>query len=160
MKVYSRIFWHIQTYLNISKAQASSEASVTLAYLEPWYMQNKKHILSRDILRTMAYSELWYIQNPGIFKTLSNIYYGAFSQKQSTTIIIFITSAFQVFYFMKKYYFFNTGLICIPEVFIRCKVWGLREPGGGGREFLIDLFLELITVLVYGSKKAATRCAL
>ena len=44
---------------------------------------------------------------------------------------------------MKKYYFFNTGLICIPEVFIRCKVWGLREPGGGGREFLIDLFLEL-----------------
>ena len=81
MKVYSRIFWHIQTYLNISKAQASSEASVTLAYLEPWYMQNKKHILSRDILRTMAYSELWYIQNPGIFKTLSNIYYGVFSQK-------------------------------------------------------------------------------
>ena len=131
MKVYSHIYWHIQTYLNISKAQASSEPSVTVAYLEPWYIQNRKHILSRDILRTMAYSELWYIQNLDILRTLSNIYYGAFSQKQSTTIIIFITSAFQVFYFMKKYYFFNTGLICIPEVFIPCKVWSLMEPGEG-----------------------------
>ena len=142
MKVYSRMLWHIQTYLNISKAQASSEPSVTLAYLEPWYIQNKKHILSLDILRTVAYSELWYIQNPAIFKTLSNIYYGAFSQKQSTTIIILIASAFQVFYFMKKYYFFNTGLICIPELFIPCKVWGIMEPrergkrGGRGGEGL------------------------
>ena len=141
MKVYSRILWHIQTYLNICKTQASSEPSVTLAYLEPWYIQNKKHILSRDILRTVAYSELWYIQNPAIFKTLSNIYYGAFSQKQSTTIIIFITSAFQVFYFMKKYYFFITGLI--PEIFIRCEVSGLMEPRGSGREFLIKLFLDI-----------------
>ena len=55
------IFTHILAYSDIFKhkqSTASSEASVTLAYLEPWYMQNKKHILSRDILRTMAYSEL------------------------------------------------------------------------------------------------------
>ena len=61
---------------------------------------------------------------------------------------------------MKKSYFFNTGLICITEVFIRCKVWGPRKPGASGREFMIHLFvdalnklayLELITVLVYGS---------
>ena len=143
MKVYWRIYWHIQTYLNINKAQASSEPSVTVAYLETLYIQNRKHILKRDILRTMAYSELWYIQSLDIFSTLLNIYYGAFWQKQSTAIIIFIASAFQVFYFMKKYYFFITGLICIPEVFIRCEVSGLMEPGGSGREFLIKLFLDI-----------------
>ena len=38
--------------------------------------------------------------------------------------------------------FFNTGLSCIPEVFIRCKVWGLKEPGTGGREFLIQLIVD------------------
>ena len=77
MKVYSRILWHIQTFLNVSKAYASSEPSVTLAYSEPWHIQNKKHILSRDIMITVACSELCYIQNPEIFKTLSNLYYGA-----------------------------------------------------------------------------------
>ena len=132
MKVYSRIFWHIQTYLNISKAQASSEPSVTLAYLEPWHIQNKKHILSRDILRTVAYSELWYIQNPvkhllwSVFAKIVNVYN------------YFDSISFSSFLLYEKYYFFNTGLICIPEVFIPCKVWGLmepREPGerGGGR---------------------------
>ena len=141
------IFTHILAYSDIFKHKQSIGI-----FRNPYnpgifrsliYIQNKKHILSRDILRIVAHSELWYIQSPGIFKTLSDIYYGAFSQKQSTAIIIFITSASQFFYFMKKYYFFNTGLICIAEVFIRCKVWGLREPWGGGREFLIDLFLEI-----------------
>ena len=27
----------------------------------------------------------------------------------------------------KKYDFFNAGLICIPEVFIQCKVWDPKE---------------------------------
>ena len=138
------IFTHILAHSDIFKhkqTQASSEPSVTLAYLEPWYIQNQNHILSRDILRTVAYSEPWYIQNPGIFKTLPNIYNGAFSQKQLTSIIIFITPVFQVFYFMKKHYFFNTPFI--PEVFVPCKVWGLREPGGAGCEFLIYLIVDV-----------------
>ena len=42
---------------------------------------------------------------------------------------------------MEIYYFFNTRFI--PEVFIRCKVWGLREPGGGGREFLMHLIVDV-----------------
>ena len=77
----------------------------------------------------------------GEFKTLSNIYDGAFSQKLLTALIIFITSVFQVFYFMKKYYFFNKRVI--PEVFIRCKVCGLRKPEGGGREFWIHLIADV-----------------
>ena len=44
---------------------------------------------------------------------------------------------------MEKH-FFNTGLSFIPEVFIRCKIWGLRETGAGGREFLMQLFVDAL----------------
>ena len=65
----------------------------------------------------------------------------------------------------KIYDFLNTGLICVPEVLIRCKVKG-REfmiqliyelIGTKSRQFMNLLmysnklaYLELITVLVYG----------
>ena len=52
--------------------------------------------------------------------------------------MIFIT-AVQVIYFMKRYDFFNTGLICIPEVFILCK---LRDREFMYREFMIHLFVD------------------
>ena len=70
---------------------------------------------------------------------------------------------------MKKLYFFNAGLISIPEAFIRRRVWGLREPGSGGREFRYSYlliysnklaYLEIIPVFVDGSKKATIRCVL
>ena len=79
------IFTHILAYSDIFKHKQSIGI-----FRNPYnpgifrsliYIQNKKHILSRDILRIVAHSELWYIQSPGIFKTLSDIYYGAFSQK-------------------------------------------------------------------------------
>ena len=38
-------------------SQAYSEPPVTLAYLEPRYIQNQKHIQSRGMFRTLAYSE-------------------------------------------------------------------------------------------------------
>ena len=54
--------------------------------------------------------------------------------------LIFITSAVQNLYFMKKYVFFNTGLILIPEVFICCKVRGRKLMNS---EFMIHLFIDV-----------------
>ena len=66
-RVKQKPFCHIkQVY-----SQAYSEPSVTLAYLEPWYVQNQKHIQSRGIFRVLAYKEPRCIQNPGIFRTLA-----------------------------------------------------------------------------------------
>ena len=49
----SGIFRHIkQVY-----SQPYSEPSVTLAHLEPKYIQNQKHIQSRGVFRTLEYSE-------------------------------------------------------------------------------------------------------
>ena len=104
------IFTHILAYSDIFKNTQSIsilEASVTLTYLELWYIQNKKHILSRDILRTVAYLELWYIKNP-----VKHLLWSVFAKK-------------------------------VNEVLIRCKVWGLREPGDSVREFLIHLFVDI-----------------
>ena len=50
---YFSIFKHIkQVY-----SQAYSEPSVALAYLEPRYIQNQKHIQNRGSFRILAYSE-------------------------------------------------------------------------------------------------------
>ena len=57
-----------------------------------------------------------------------------------TAIIAFITSAVQVLYFMRKYDFFNAGLIGIPEAFIRCKVRGREFMN---REFMMHLFVDV-----------------
>ena len=48
----------IQAYLDIFK--------VTLAYLEPWYIQNRGIFRSSE-----AYSKSWHVHNPGIFRTLA-----------------------------------------------------------------------------------------
>ena len=61
---YSDISTHIQPDI-IRHIQAYSEPCVTLAYSEPWQIQNQTHI------RTLVYSETWLIQNPGLFKTLT-----------------------------------------------------------------------------------------
>ena len=136
---YSGISRHIkykQTYLQAYNPSIVRPLvySVPEAYSESWYIQNP------DIIRMLAYLEPCSIRNPGIFRTLSSIYDGAFSRKQLTAIIIFITSAVQVLYFMKKSReleqvrtFFNTGLIFIPEVFILCKV---RDREFMNREFI------------------------
>ena len=49
-------FRHIYAYL---------DSCVTLAYSEPWYIQNP------GIFRTLVYSKPWHIQNPGIIITLA-----------------------------------------------------------------------------------------
>ena len=53
-----KLFRHIPAYF---------EPCVTLALLEPWYIQTFRN---RSIFRTLAYSQDWYIQHPGIFRTL------------------------------------------------------------------------------------------
>ena len=47
---------------------AYAKPCVTLAYLEPWYIQNPDTFRTRSIFRTQVYSEPQYIQNAGIFK--------------------------------------------------------------------------------------------
>ena len=98
------IFTHILAYSDTCKhkqaySQAYSEPSVTLAYLEPWYIQNQKHIQNRDVFRTLAYSEPWHIQN-----LVKHLLWSVFAKIVIIImkIIIFITSAFKVLYFMKK----------------------------------------------------------
>ena len=93
IQAYSGISRHNQTYSgNSGNIQAYSELCVTLAYSEPWYIQNPTIFKRRGKFRTLVYpkflthsepetySESWAIQNPGIFRTagilrnLSNIY--------------------------------------------------------------------------------------
>ena len=56
-----RIFRHIQELFR--HIQAYPRPCVTLAYLEPWYIQNPDLFRSRSIFRTLAYSQ------PCIFRT-------------------------------------------------------------------------------------------
>ena len=58
-----------QTYPGI--IQAYSKPCVTLACLEPWYIQNPDIFRTRSIFRTPVYSQAWNIQNPRIFRTLA-----------------------------------------------------------------------------------------
>ena len=67
---------HIQTY---------SKPCVTLAYSEPWYIQNPDIFRTRSIFRTLAYVELWYIQNPLIFRTLAFSNSEAYSEPCQTS---------------------------------------------------------------------------
>ena len=94
-----------RTLSNIYDGKFYSQPCVTPAYLEPWHIQNPRHIqntakhLSRnilfktlcnpDIFKTLVYSELWYIlksnhiQNPVEYPRYSNyskIYLFLFSQ--------------------------------------------------------------------------------
>ena len=94
-----------RTLSNIYDGKFYSQPCVTPAYLEPWHIQNPRHIqntakhLSRnilfktlcnpDIFKTLVYSELWYIlksnhiQNPVEYPryfNYSKIYLFLFSQ--------------------------------------------------------------------------------
>ena len=74
------IFTHILAYSDTCKhkqaySQAYSEPSVTLAYLEPWYIQNQKHIQNRDVFRTLAYSEPCQTSTMECFRENSYYYY-------------------------------------------------------------------------------------
>ena len=60
------IFRHNQAYPGI--IQAYSKLCVTLAYLEPWYIQNpdiqnQKHIQNSGIFRTLAYSDIYDVKH-------------------------------------------------------------------------------------------------
>ena len=56
------IFTHIQEFFG--HIHAYLEPSVTLTYLEPWYIQNQKNIQNHGVFRSLTYSKLWHIQNP------------------------------------------------------------------------------------------------
>ena len=59
-------FRNIQAYPGIN--QAYLKHCITLAYLEPWYIQNPEIFRTRSIFRILVYSEPPYIQSAGIFK--------------------------------------------------------------------------------------------
>ena len=42
--------------------QAYSKPCVTLAYLQPWYIQNPDIFRTTSIFRTLAYSQAWHIR--------------------------------------------------------------------------------------------------
>ena len=60
-------FRHKKAYPGIIPAY--SKPCVTLAYLEPWYIQNPDISKTRNLFRTLVYSEPRYIQNSDIFQT-------------------------------------------------------------------------------------------
>ena len=111
------IFMYIQAYSDIFKhkqknSQAHSEHSVTLAYSEPWHIQNPVTRLR------------W-----RVFTKIVNGY----------NYFHIISSSSSLLY--KKNMIFL--IICIPEVFIQCKVWSPRKSGAGGSEFLKHLFADV-----------------
>ena len=64
------IFMHILTYSDMFEHKQSIGIFRTLCnpgIFRTVVYTEQKHILSRDILRTMAYSEPWHIQNPVIY---------------------------------------------------------------------------------------------
>ena len=61
-------FRHIYAYL---------DSCVTLAYSEPWYIQNL------GIFKTLAYSKLWYNHNPSILRTRSVFRNLAYSEPET-----------------------------------------------------------------------------
>ena len=59
--VYWGIFRHIKAYSGI--IQGYCEPCATLAYSEPWYIQNSGTFRTRNAFRILGYSEPWFIQN-------------------------------------------------------------------------------------------------
>ena len=102
---YSRMFWHIPAYSDISRCNQANLGIFrnysdtfwtlwnpgifrTLVSSESWHILNQRHIQNPGISKTLAhsepetYSEYWAIKNPRIFRTggilriLPNIYDG------------------------------------------------------------------------------------
>ena len=87
IRAYSNIFRHnqaysgiVQAYSGIFRTLCSPDIFRTLVYLDPWHIQNQKHIQNRGAFRTLAYSESWCIQNLDIFRAPSNNYHASFCQ--------------------------------------------------------------------------------
>ena len=76
IRYIQELFRHIQAY---------SKPCVTLAYLEPWYIQNPDIFRTRSIFRTLAYSQPWHIQNPHIFRKLAYSKSKAYSEPYQTS---------------------------------------------------------------------------
>ena len=137
IQAYSIKIWHIQELFR--QIQIYSEPCVTLACLQPWYIQYSGTFRTRSIFRTLAYSQPWYIHNPGIFRTLVYSKSEAHSEPcQTPTISVFRKQLMATIIFTNYNYFcsisqprslldeininlFNTGLIFTPEVVILCK---------------------------------------
>ena len=49
--------------------QAYSKPFVSLAYSEPWYIQNPDIFKTRNIFRTPVHWRLWHIQSPRLIQT-------------------------------------------------------------------------------------------
>ena len=67
----------IQAYLGIFRTLCYPDIIKAVVYPKPWHIQNQKHIHSPRIFTNLVYSESSFIQNPGIFRTLSHIYFEA-----------------------------------------------------------------------------------
>ena len=79
---------HNQAYPGIIQVYSTySKPCVTLAYLEPWYIQNPDIFRTRSIFRTLEYSQAWYIQNLRIFRTLAYSKSEAYSEPCQTSMI-------------------------------------------------------------------------
>ena len=70
----------IQAYSGVFQTLCNSGVFRTVVYMEPWHIQNQKHVKNPGIFATLLRPEPPYIQNAGIFKiqgifrTLPNIY--------------------------------------------------------------------------------------
>ena len=125
--------------------------------------QNPDIFRTRSIFRTLAYSQRWYNQNPVIFRTLAYSKSEAYSEPCQTSTMKRFAKIVNGYNHFHKLQLFSQSLprwnkyleVVSPEVLMVCKkLWHT-----GDREFLICLliyskilaYLQLITVLVYGS---------
>ena len=93
-------FRHNQAYPGM--IQAYSKPCVTLAYLQPWYIQNPDIFRTISIFRTLAYSPAWYIQNHRIFRTLAYSKSEPYSEPcQTSTMKCFVKTVNGYHFFCK-----------------------------------------------------------
>ena len=129
----------MQAYLRIFRTLCSLGIFRTVAYPQPWYIQNQKDIQNPDIFATLVYSEPRYIQQAGIFeiwgifRTLSNIYNEALIVNgwmvNGCNYFCGISLSRSLLHEVNIMNFFNTGLIFTLEVVILCKkLWRARGP--------------------------------
>ena len=169
-------FRHNHAYPGI--IQAYSKPYVTLAYLEPWYIQNPDNFRTRGIFRTLAYLEPWYIRNPRIFRTLTYSKFEAYLEPCLTsTMKRFVKTVNSYNYFHESELFLQYKPVAFSDsrnkyhevvtpavVIFYVKNYGAR--GDRDREFLrFSLiypnnklaYLQLITVLVQGNSPPKTK---
>ena len=161
IQAHSGIIRHIQE--SSRHIQAYLEPCVTLTYLKLWCVQNPEMFRRRSIFRTQAYSQLWYIQNPAIFRMLA--YLNLTHIQNPVNIYDEALIIFKAIIIFTNYDYFRKAC-CVEVNILRqflqrqlCYVKNYGARWGGGRGFLIYssvysnklAYLQLITVLVYGS---------